>query len=167
MTRKKLLDYFLNLDYILTGITFLILVSVTFVGVIMRYFVNNPFVWLEEIQLMCFLWIVFFGSGAAFRTGSHVSIEFIVDRLPEKTRKVVEILIYLVVIIVLSFYMVQGMRLINQLIGTQRATNIFKVPYSIIYAAFPIGCVLMIINHTLIVLASLFNSKEADRVGEV
>lgn len=167
MAKNKLPKFLLNLDFVLTGISFIVLVLITFVGVIMRYFVNDPFVWLEEVQLMCFVWIVFFGSGAAFRTGSHVSIEFIVDRLPDVTRKIVEIIIYLVVIAVLAFYMKQGIKLINQLINTKRATNIFKIPYPIIYSAFPIGCSLMIINYTITLFTSILNFKKEDKVGEV
>lgn len=166
MGKKRFWSYLLNLDLVLTGIVFAILVVVTFAGVIMRYFVNNPFVWLEEVQLACFVWIAFLGGGAAFRTGNHVAIEFIVDRLPTGLRKVVEVLIYLVVIIVLGYFFIQGSNLVNQMANTGRTTNILKIPYKIIYSAFPIGCILMIINFTIESFKTIFNLNK-EKAGEI
>lgn len=166
MFKNKFLNSLLNLDFVLTGITFIALVSITFVGVIMRYFLNNPLVWLEEVQLMCFVWIVFFGSGAAFRTGNHVAIEMIVDKLPSGIKKIVEVLIYITVIIVLAYFFMKGSDLVKQLAETDRTTNIFKIPYKIIYSAFPIGCILMIINYTIVSFLTIFNSNKDEKVGE-
>ena len=73
----KALEKILNLDYIIAGIALSVLIIVTFGGVIMRYFLGNPIIWGEEVQLFCFVWTVFFGAGAAFRTGSHVAIDVI------------------------------------------------------------------------------------------
>lgn len=145
----KALEKILNLDYIIAGTALSILIIVTFGGVIMRYFVGNPIIWGEEVQLFCFVWTVFFGAGAAFRTGSHVAIDVIVDMFPEKLRKVVEIAGYFVVLGVLIFLLSHSLPLIKQLAATGRTTNILKVPYSFIYSSLPIGCVLMIINYTL------------------
>lgn len=52
-----------NLDVMIAGIALVILIICTFMGVVMRYFFNNPFVWLQEVQLWCFTWVVFFGCG--------------------------------------------------------------------------------------------------------
>ena len=63
-----------NLDIIVASIALIVLIILTFVGVIMRYIVGQPFTWLEEVQLFCMVWIVFAAGGAAFRTGSNVAI---------------------------------------------------------------------------------------------
>lgn len=167
MAKNRFWNYLLNLDLVLTGITFIVLVSITFAGVIMRYFVNNPLVWLEEVQLMCFVWIAFFGAGAAFRTGNHVAIEFIVDKLPESLKKIAEVLIYVVVLAVLGYFFMQGSNLVKQMVRTGRTTNIFKIPYEIIYSAFPIGCILMIVNYTIMSFQTLFGYKDEEKVGEI
>ncbi|WP_343185005.1 TRAP transporter small permease [Anoxynatronum sibiricum] len=166
MVKNKPLNYLLNLDLVLTGAAFLVLVTITFAGVIMRYFVNRPLVWLEEVQLMCFVWIVFFGAGAAFRTGSHVAIDMLVDRFPQQLRKIVEILIYIAVVLVLGYFMIQGWSLVQQMGQTNRLTNIFKIPYTLIYAAFPIGCVLMIINYSIATYTQVFKPMIVGKEGD-
>ena len=57
-----------NLDIIVASVTLIVLIALTFAGVVMRYIVGQPFTWLEEVQLFCMVWIVFAAGGAAFRT---------------------------------------------------------------------------------------------------
>lgn len=38
-----------NLDIIVASIALIVLIILTFVGVIMRYIVGQPFTWLEEV----------------------------------------------------------------------------------------------------------------------
>ena len=63
---SSIFNVMLNLDLILAGCTFIVLVSTTFMGVIMRYIVNKPFIWLEEVQLASFVLIVFSAVGQPF-----------------------------------------------------------------------------------------------------
>ncbi|MFZ5967433.1 MAG: TRAP transporter small permease [Bacillota bacterium] len=163
---KKTLNYLLNMDMFIAGASLIVLIVVTFFGVLMRYLFNSPFVWQEEVQLWCFVWVVFFGGSAAFRSGSHVAIEVLVERMPPMLKKMVEGLIYIVVMIVLSYFTVHGSRLVEQLSRTGRMTNILDIPYPVIYAAFPIGCILMMINFTMIT-AIPWLSKDVDRKGGV
>jgi len=149
-----------NLDVMIAGIALIVLVVCTFMGVVMRYFFNNPFVWLQEVQLWCFTWVVFFGGGAAFRSGSHVAIEVIVDRMPVKLKKLVEVLGYIIVMAILAYFMVYGTKLVMQLWRTGRTTNILDVPFPIIYGAFPLGCGLMMINHTVMTWQYFFQKEE-------
>jgi TRAP-type C4-dicarboxylate transport system permease small subunit len=149
--KKNLINTLLNLDYLIAAISLLILVVVTFMGVIMRYFANNPIIWQEEVQLWCMVWIVFIGASAAVRTGGHIAIDFIVDLMPEKIKTIVEYLGYIIFIAVLIYLFIQGNVLVKQLSETGRRTNILRVPYSLIYGVMPLGCVLMIINQIIYV----------------
>lgn len=158
--RKNTLNYLLNIDLLIAGLSLIVLVIITFLGVIMRYIFNAPFVWLEEVQLWCAVWLVFFGASAAFRSGSHVSIEFVVDRFQPPLKKLAEIFAYFVVVSGLVYLMVYGIRLIEHLHLIDRTTNVLKVPYTIIYSAIPIGCALMIINYSIIMYESFFFKKK-------
>ncbi|WP_079494217.1 TRAP transporter small permease [Maledivibacter halophilus] len=163
---NKVFKYLMNIDMIIAGFALIILVMITFFGVIMRYFLNNPFVWLQEVQLWCFTWVVFFGGGAAFRSGSHVAIDVLVDHMPAALKKIVEILGYLVSMAVLIYLLFHGKNLVQQLLQTGRVTNILGIPYPIIYGAFPIGCVLMIINYTMVMIKELTNKELNVEGGE-
>ena len=145
-----------NLDIIISGVALVILVAITFVGVIARRFFNSPFAWQEEMQVFCTLWLVYLASGAVFRTIDHISIEIIVDSLNGKIKWVIEILIYLVVMATLAFTLYRSSLLVQQLYTTNRLTNILKIPYFLVYIPLPIGCVLMMISDTITTVDRLF-----------
>ena len=84
MTMKKILDILDKIEVAVASLVLLVLICVTFFGVLMRYIFNNPFTWEEELQLACMVWITFLAAPAAFRTKSHVAIE--IAKEPEKNR---------------------------------------------------------------------------------
>ncbi len=149
---NKLLYLLSNLDWAVTCVAMAVLIFVTFIGVIMRYFFNDPFVWTEEVQLWCFVWVAFIGGGATFRSGGHVSIDILVDSLPKSLQKIIKVIEYIVVIAVLIYYTTYSTVLVQQMIKTERVTNILGIPYGLIYGAFPVGCILMIISYTITVV---------------
>ena len=55
---KKLLG---NLDTIISGFSLCAIVVITLAGVIMRKIANQPIAWLEEVQLLLFIYAIFFG----------------------------------------------------------------------------------------------------------
>ena len=52
MDKRKILA---NLDMVFAGIALVVLIVVTFGGVIFRYLLDSPIIWAEEVQLWCFL----------------------------------------------------------------------------------------------------------------
>ena len=79
------------------------------------------------------VWIVFAAAGAAFRAGNQVAIEMIVDLMPKKMQKIMEIFISVVVIVVLAYLFYQSIGFINIFVQSGRATPMLKIPYTIIY----------------------------------
>ncbi len=144
--KNKVIKALLNVDLAITIVALISLILITFFGVIMRYAFSSPFIWLEEVQLWCFVWIVFFGGSVAFRTQNHVSIDMIVDSLPNKIRKVVEFIGKIIIIGILLFILSKSLVFVKQMIKIDRTTNILRIPYYLIYSAVPISLALMILN---------------------
>lgn len=88
----------------------------------------------------------------------------VVELLPSKVQKLVQILIYAVVVIVLGYLCGKGMKMVEQFIATNKSTFVLSVPSSLIYSVVPIGCILMIINYTMVVWQDYFakGKKEGD-----
>ena len=137
-----------NLDLVLAGIAFTVLVAVTFGGVIFRYALSSPIIWAEEVQLWCFLWITFLGAGAAFRYGSHVAVEIVFDILPKKVQKVLTVINYLIVMGILAYLMILGFDLLALMVKIGKTTAILRIPMIIVNGIIPAGCVIMMISTT-------------------
>lgn len=133
MNIKDLIHKILNIDIIISGIALIVLVLITFCGALMRYLLNNPIVWQEEVQTGLAIWVIFFGASAAFRYSNHIAIDMIVDMFPKKIQKIIECFIAIVTILILFFILVNGKNLILQFIKTNRTTNILHIPSQYIY----------------------------------
>lgn len=66
---NKILHILSNVDVYVSCLCLITLIGITFLGVICRYVIGQPFTWLEEVQLALLTWIGFLGASAAFRTG--------------------------------------------------------------------------------------------------
>lgn len=151
----------LNLDYILTATIFVVLVIITFLGVISRYFLGEPFTWLEELQLALFLALIYLGGGAAFRTGGHVAIDVLVDRFSLRAQRVTKWIVAAVVSLILGFFAWQGIGLVANLAAVDRTTNILDIPAPLIYSVVPVGMIWMIINY---LVSEYFGTEDDEEV---
>ncbi|PHV70080.1 C4-dicarboxylate ABC transporter permease [Sporanaerobium hydrogeniformans] len=151
-----------NIEIAISSFMLILLVSLTFIGVVMRYVFGNPFTWLEEIQLACMVWIVFCAAGATFRYGGHVVIEILVDTLPKKAQKLAEIFILIAVSVVLIFFLNKSIVYLQVFMRTGRGTAILKIPYTLIYSIVPISCLFMIINHSIIWYKGIKNNFKTE-----
>lgn len=143
----SLKDILMNLDIIVASIALVVLIALTFLGVIMRYVVGQPFTWMEEVQLFCMVWIVFSAGGAAFRTGSHVAIEMVVELFSESVQKVIEYIVDIIVLLVVAFLFYSSLRFINVFVVNGRTTSMLGIPMQVQYGIAPISYILMIVSY--------------------
>ncbi|GHV84360.1 hypothetical protein AGMMS50212_17000 [Spirochaetia bacterium] len=136
---KKVLKKIQNFDLIISGTALSALILYTFLGVVMRYFVNRPITWGEEFQLFCEVITIFFGAGAGFRLGSHVAIDIVVDLFPKRAQRIIEIFIWAVSIVILVYFTVQSASFVRQMYATKRTTDILDIPHFITYSAVPLS----------------------------
>ena len=146
-----------NLDLIIAIIALVILTLVTSAGVFKRYVMKDPILWQEEISAFCQVWMIYMGASVAFRTGSHVAIEMLIDSLPAKLQKFMGYVIDLIVLFVLVFLLVKSQAYVAQVFGRSgRPTPILRIPYTYIYGIAPYGCALMIVSYFVSKYAPLF-----------
>ena len=76
---NKLLEIFVVFNLAL--MSFLI-----FLNVILRYTLNSGLTFTEEASRYMFVWLTFMGAVLAFNGDEHVSVQFLVAKLPVKLR---------------------------------------------------------------------------------
>ena len=143
-TLKKVI---LNLDIAVASIVLIVLIVLTFMGVIMRYIVGKPFTWLEEVQLFCMVWIVFSAAGAAYRTGNHVAIEMVVEMFPKGFQKVIEYVIDVVVVVTIGYLFYASIGFIQVFIKNGRSSSILHIPMWLQYGIAPVSYCISIISY--------------------
>ncbi len=150
---------FRRLDLGIACLALAVLIVVTIAGVIMRYYANNPLRWTEEMQLFCFVWVVFPGAAWVARDSGHIAIDAFIGLFPAFLRKFAFALCQLVTIATMSFFAFYAWRHVQQMYTSWRVTNILGIPYCIIYLAVPLSAMVMI----GIAIANLLGGQPAVR----
>lgn len=156
MDKKNIKNIILNLDLYIAGLSFAVIVFVTFCGVLMRYAFHNPFVWEEEVQVGLFLWVVFFGGIACFRKKMHVSITSLYDHFSRKGKLVDSLVVAMVVVVTLLYLLVQSSAMVAMFIRTDKTTSVLSIPCAFIYGIMPLSCLLMIIQYLAVSIPELW-----------
>jgi len=132
---------------ILVGAIMTFTAFLLFVNVVLRYVFHYGMSWAEEVTRYIMLWTVFAGAGVIAREGTHVSMEAFFNIWPEKFKRIgfFAINIFCVATIVAIFFF--GMGLVRMVIETGQTSEAAFIPMWLIYAAFPVGSILMILGY--------------------
>lgn len=153
----------INLDFYIAIIPLVVLIFVTFFGVIMRYILKNPLGWIEEIQLFSIVWIIFLGGSYAFRTGNHVAIEILYDACPDKFKRFLDIFNFIISLFTLLVLFYASIKFLSLYFLTGRSTSILGIPYKWIYIVIPVSCLLQIINYGMVEYKNIKSLKEGGK----
>lgn len=132
----------LGFDDVMAMLTISILIIVTTANVFMRYVMHKPFEWSEEVQIILFIWTVFFGAASVMKAEGHVGIDIFVQYLPARAKKAIRIFDNLVVAVILIITSVLGIKLAID--AWVKITPILGIKYTFIDLAVPVGGVLML-----------------------
>ena len=87
-----------NFEEIVGGVFLTITTLVVILNVILRYFFNTGFFWVEEVATTAFVWSVFIGCAAAYKRGMHIGIDVLTSLLPDAVQPAIEICVHLLMI---------------------------------------------------------------------
>lgn len=137
---KSIIDRFMEYFCIILMSTMTLLVTWQ---VFTRYVLNNPSAVSEVLARYLFVWLVVAAAAYVFGKREHMCIEYVKDKLPDKVRNSVEILIEVITLIFAGIVMLKGgwSMALAQMIQIDAT---LKIPMGIIYAIIPIGGVITV-----------------------
>jgi TRAP-type C4-dicarboxylate transport system permease small subunit len=131
-----------------TGIACVVLFAAILVVMICqvasRYVFNSPLTWTEELARYLFIWACYLGAPVATRRGNHVTIVFVLERVPRSLARIVGWGIQAVSLIFFLQLAVLGAILAVRSHSVEAIT--LPIPWSLIYLAVPVSGVLMILQ---------------------
>lgn len=91
--KKTSIFLFNHFEEIIVIICMFGIVILTFIAVIARYVFLMPIAGADEIATYMFLWASLFGASAAFKYNKHGGVPLIVDMLPQKLRRITDLIV--------------------------------------------------------------------------
>jgi TRAP-type transport system small permease protein len=122
---------------------------IIFVNVISRYIEGEALPWAEEVARHLMIWLTFLGAGPVLRYGGHLAVENLQDSLPRSWAIALRFIIALLLLCFFGFMIWYGLLYVSR---TQyQTTAATQISFGYIYAAMPIGGLLLIAHFLLIV----------------
>ncbi|MBI3531152.1 MAG: TRAP transporter small permease [Burkholderiales bacterium] len=127
----------------------LAMACIVFANVVLRYTTGDSIVWAEEVARHLMIWGTFLGAGLVLRFGGHVAI----DNLHQAVSTPVARLLRTVVVVGIGiFCLVMTYFSILYVWATRfQTTAATDIPISFIYAAMPVGFLLMFVHLLFVV----------------
>ena len=77
-------------------------------GVFSRYILGNQSPWTEELATMLLIWGSLFGAAIGFIRGSHLGVDYFVNKMSQKMQVAGQIAVYIFIAFFASFVMIYG-----------------------------------------------------------
>ncbi len=140
-----------GIDIVLSSVCAIIFVFMVIVGtyqIAVRYFLGKPSTVSEELLTYSFTWMALLASAYIFGKRDHMRMGFLADKLKGTIKKVLEIVIECLIMILAGGVMVYGGIKIMDLTMTQ-VTASLGVPMGVVYAVVPLSGILIVIYSIL------------------
>jgi len=147
------------------AMTFLVLAcAVAFYQVVTRFVFEQPSTWSEVTARALDIWMVYLGVAVAFRMGSMMAVDFLIERVSGVVRVALLALIAGVTLAVLGVMAWQGFAMVQRvrfqsLAGITNPITGEDVSIAVVYAAIPTGAALAMLG----VVARLVEQLRAAR----
>jgi TRAP-type C4-dicarboxylate transport system permease small subunit len=127
-------------EWMLTVLSILIFV-VVFLQVLFRYLLRQPLFWSEELPRYLLIWMCFLAAAVAQKHDAHINITLCLASLSTRARQVLKILTDAIILAFLWILIYSG-GLVTSITAHHRSTAL-QLPMGLVYAALPVGAILM------------------------
>ncbi len=149
---RKAMDRAYLVCVVVAGVALVLISLIMPWAVFTRYVLNSAASWPETAAVLLTIVLTFFGAAACYRLGLHMNVTVAADMLPAKARRLADLLVELLMLIVAGFMVVYGIKLCQ----ATWQNSIAEFPFlsvGLVYSPIPIGGVftlLFIIEHLTI-----------------
>ena len=143
------------------------LMILVMVDVISRYVMQNPLAISDEYGGFCLVAITCIGLAYAWKTRSHVRVEFIIKKLPVRMRQWLRLFTLFIAIVFTGFMVYGAIKLvsISLMFGT-RSTSWLRTPVAWPQMTIVIGAILMFLQLIVEIIKQITKLSAREEEGE-
>jgi len=146
------------LEVVLIALMSIIVLDVTW-QIFTRFILQDPSSYTEEFAGFLLIWIGLLGASYALYTKAHLGIDILMTKIKGTQRRVVEIVIYTIVLIFAFFILVfGGIRLVNITFTLNQISAAMGIPMGYVYLVLPLTGSLMIYYSIVFIINAIKKS---------
>ena len=140
------MKYLKKTEAYIGGILLAVMTVVMASEVVMRYFIGHSIIWAEELVRYLFIWFIFLGSASCIPLKQHITVDLLVQVLPEKVAHRIEFFTTLLWIALCGVMTYLTANYTLTVFQRGELSTALHVPMWAIYLALPTGFLLMTIR---------------------
>ncbi|MDR2491661.1 MAG: TRAP transporter small permease subunit [Spirochaetaceae bacterium] len=151
---KKLYHTLCKIETAVCAVGFVFLVAFVFLSAILRFF-RVSMSWNIDLALFLLAWTAFLGADIAWRSGQLAGIDIVTRNLPRSVQKLLQILIYVIVLAALVVIIIFGIRLAwTEKLRTYQS---IPIPFSLVTLSLVTAALSMVVSTILKIRRSILN----------
>jgi C4-dicarboxylate transporter DctQ subunit len=164
---QKILNYWNAFEKYTAGVLGFSMTILILYGVFLRYFFSGNPEWIEDVVIYLSIFAVYIAASLIAEDGGHVSASFVIERLPEKYRRVVFLLTALAALAFCMLVTYLGFIIVKVAYTMdERSTSAIRIPMWIPYLAVPMGTFLISLRYVRKLYLTLFNFASVETKKE-
>lgn len=160
---RKVDQGFIKAQKVVITCLFVVILLLTVIQVIFRYFLKLPSPWSEELARLGLVWAIFLTASLGVRLKAHPYLELLVKNMPFKAKYIIYTVVYLVMTVMGAVMIVYGVRYVGRTAGDYSTS--LGYPRNFFYLPVPISGILITIYSVLEMLQGIkiiFAGKETE-----
>jgi TRAP-type C4-dicarboxylate transport system permease small subunit len=143
---EKAIDRVTVLGAAAGGILTAVMTLIVTYAVVLRYLLNRPIGWSEEISVYLMIWAVFLGTAYTLKEGAHIGVDLLMKKIPEDKRSFLLLFHYVVGILFLSVLFYKGVEMVDLSFMLDSRSMAIDFPLYVSYLAVPFGAALLLLQ---------------------
>jgi TRAP-type transport system small permease protein len=128
---------------LITGLGVLAITLMVSFDVLMRYFLDEPQLFIDELTSFILVGVIFLGTGPVFYKGGHIRVDLVTSHLKPKTQRGLKVVTLLIGIALLGIITYETMVSTIMALKTGRVSAVMAYPLWIAMFFVPLGLILM------------------------
>lgn len=135
-----------NFEETLGAFLLAIMVTISFINVLTRYFFKYSMAFTEELTVYLFVWVILLGTSMAFREGTHMAVTLFYSKFNKKIRKGLFILGYILSAIFFLALFYYGTIEVIEEFQMNAKTEAIELPVWLFTGAMPVVSICILIR---------------------
>ncbi|WP_209125199.1 TRAP transporter small permease [Alkalihalobacillus sp. BA299] len=128
-------------EYLLVSLLAVAVFSVA-LQIFMRYVIGSSLSWSEELARYCFIWLIYIAIAYGVKKGRHITFDTIYDILPDKGKKVIELVATIIFGLFALTMIYYGYKVVMQIASYGQTSPAMGISMVLVYLAAPVGMLL-------------------------
>ena len=139
------LDYLERSAFLVAMILVGLLFLVNALGILTEQITGNSLVWVEEVSILLFAWVVFVGAGAIARRGGHIGVDILHGYMPPRFLAALRVLFAALTLIVVWVMVYHGHKM-ALFVGRSQTSLYLDISLYYYYLSVPVGGLILGLN---------------------